>query len=104
MGVDPAKPAYRNASKPYVREQIEFIRKNGYGWGVDVVMEGVGGLAVAAPNPDGVSYLAVSISAIKSRVTGDRVAQVAARVAASAEARRAVASDREQPGGTAREM
>jgi DNA-binding IclR family transcriptional regulator len=85
MGVDPALPAYRNASKPYVRQQIEFIRKNGYGWGVDVVMEGVGGLSCIVPNSDGVPYLAVSMSAIKPRVTGERAPQVAAMMRRAAE-------------------
>jgi DNA-binding IclR family transcriptional regulator len=76
-GVDPLVPAYRNASKPYVRLQIEFIRKNGYGWGVNVVMEGVGGLSCVVPNPNGVPYLALSVSAITSRVTPERAPQVA---------------------------
>ena len=85
LGVDPSIPAYRNASKPYVRQQIEFIRQNGYGWGVDVVMEGVGGLSCAVPNRNGVPYLAVSISAIKTRVSGDRVPQVVAMIKRTAE-------------------
>jgi DNA-binding IclR family transcriptional regulator len=85
VGVDPAIPAYRNASKSYVRNQIEFIRENGYGWGVDVVMEGVGGLSCAVPNRGSVPYLAVSISAIKTRVTGDRVPQVVAMMKRTAE-------------------
>ncbi len=85
IGVDPAVPAYRNASKPYVREQIEFIRKNGFGYGVNVVMEGVGGVSHVVPNPDGVPYLALSMSAIASRVTPERAAQVATLMARAAE-------------------
>jgi DNA-binding IclR family transcriptional regulator len=84
-GVDPAVPAYRNASKSYVLRQIEFIRKNGYGWGVNVVMEGVGGVSYAIPNPDGVAYLALSMSAIASRVTQERASQVAAMMKRAAE-------------------
>jgi DNA-binding IclR family transcriptional regulator len=113
MGVDPAVPAYRNASKPYVREQIEFIRRDGYGWGVNVVMEGVGGLSCAVPNPDGVPYLALSMSAITARVTTERATQVAAvmrrtaqdiasQVAASA-ARRAVSAEPDTLEHSARE-
>lgn len=75
--VDPALPTYRNASRADVREQIAFVRRNGHGWGVDVVMEGVGGLAAAVPNRNGSAYLAVSISAIKSRVVGERIGLVA---------------------------
>jgi DNA-binding IclR family transcriptional regulator len=77
-GVDPAMPVYRNASKPYVRQQIDFIRKNGFGWGVNVVMEGVGGVSHVVPNPEGAPYIALSMSAITSRVTSERAAQVAA--------------------------
>jgi len=84
-GVDPAVPAYRNASKPYVRKQIEFIREAGYGWGVNVVMDGVGGVSCAVANPDGVPYLALSMSAITSRVTPERAAQVAAMMKRTAE-------------------
>jgi DNA-binding IclR family transcriptional regulator len=84
-GVDPAVPAYRNASKPYVRKQIEFIRKNGYGWGVNVVMEGVGGVSCVVPNPDGALYLALSMSAITSRVTAERALQVASMMKRAAE-------------------
>jgi DNA-binding IclR family transcriptional regulator len=78
-------PAYRNASKPYVRKQIEFIRGNGYGWGVNVVMDGVGGVSHAVPNPNGVPYLALSMSAITSRVSQERATQVAAMMKRAAE-------------------
>jgi DNA-binding IclR family transcriptional regulator len=78
LTIDPANERFRNASQAYVRNQIEFVRKNGYGWGVDVVMEGVGGLAAAVPNRNGAAYLAVSISAIKTRLIGERVQQVSA--------------------------
>lgn len=115
QGVDPALPAYRNASQTYVRRQVEFIRKHGYGWGVDVVMEGVGGLSTAVPNPEGLSYLAVSVSAIKSRVVGERIAQVAAmlkrtcdeiatQVAMSAAARREPKSRDDRRGETRKEI
>ena len=114
MGVDPALPAYRNATKDLVRQQIGFIRNGGYGWGVDVVMEGVGGLSCVVPNPDGVPYLAVSISAIKARVIGDRVPQVAAmmrraaddiaaQIAASAAERRAMQLESNNSEGNAKE-
>ncbi len=65
-------PSFRNASPEQVRTEIRFVREHGYGWGVDVVMEGVAGLAASVPNADGIPYLAVSISAISSRLEAGR--------------------------------
>lgn len=56
-----------------LREEVEDIRHNGYGWARDVMFVGVAGLTVPVPNPNGKSYLAVTISSISQRLTHDRV-------------------------------
>jgi DNA-binding IclR family transcriptional regulator len=81
--LDPTDETVRNASSGHVRAQIEFIRTHGYGWGADVVMEGVAGLAAAVPNPNGAAYLAVSIAAIKSRFSDERIERVGSMVIAA---------------------
>jgi DNA-binding IclR family transcriptional regulator len=81
--LDPTDETVRNASIGQVRAQIEFIRARGYGWGADVVMEGVAGLAAAVPNSNGAAYLAVSIAAIKSRFTDERIKRVGSMVMAT---------------------
>lgn len=56
-----------------LREEVEEIRHNGYGWARDVMFVGVAGLTVPVPNSNGKSYLAVTISSISQRLTQDRV-------------------------------
>lgn len=55
-----------------LREEIDFVRRNGYGWARDVTLIGVAGLTVPVPNANGRSYLALTISSISQRLDRDR--------------------------------
>lgn len=57
----------------FLRDEIERIRSQGYGWAKDVTIKGVAGICAAVPNAYGQPYLAVTISAISSRLEKDRV-------------------------------
>ena len=63
---------FKAATVASLREEIEFVRANGYGLARDVTFEGVAGLTRAVPNPNGPAYLAVTISAVSSRLPPDR--------------------------------
>jgi DNA-binding IclR family transcriptional regulator len=78
--LNPSDETLRNATAAQVRNEIAFTRKHGYAWGADVVMDGVAGLGAVVPNAEGPIYLAVSIAAIKTRLSGDRIDQVKAMV------------------------
>ncbi len=94
--LDPSDETMRNATVAQVKGQIEFTRKRGYAWGADVVMEGVAGLGAVVPNPNGAVYLAVSIAAIKSRLSGERVEQVKTMTLACCHQIAAVANGRQR--------
>nr|WP_186363569.1 IclR family transcriptional regulator [Rhizobium sp. ACO-34A] len=55
-----------------LREEIDMVRRKGFGWARDVTFVGVAGLTVPVPNPNGASYLALTISSISQRLTPDR--------------------------------
>jgi DNA-binding IclR family transcriptional regulator len=63
---------FKAATRDSLREEIEFVRENGYGWARDVTFEGVAGLTRAVPNANGPGYLAVTISAVSPRLPLDR--------------------------------
>jgi DNA-binding IclR family transcriptional regulator len=60
----------------FLRDEIERIRAQGYGWAKDVTIKGVAGVCVPVPNPNGQPYLAVTISAISSRLEQSRLADL----------------------------
>lgn len=60
------------ASEESLREEVEFIRENGFGWARDVTFLGVAGLTMCVPNPIGPAYMAVTITGISQRLTLER--------------------------------
>ncbi|PCI84430.1 MAG: hypothetical protein COB24_14670 [Hyphomicrobiales bacterium] len=55
-----------------LRTQIDETNKMGFNWASDVAVKEVAGIAAPVPNPNGRPYLAVSISAISSRLDKKR--------------------------------
>lgn len=72
-----------------LREEIDFVRRNGYGWARDVTILGVAGLTVPVPNVNGRPYLALTISSISQRLDRDRALALLPELQATA---RAIAS------------
>jgi DNA-binding IclR family transcriptional regulator len=68
---------HRNATPDFVRRHIAEVRRNGYCISRAVLIEGATGISAAVPYPDGRPYLAVSISAVSTRVPKDRVKPLA---------------------------
>lgn len=64
---------FRNATPDYVREQIARVRRNGYCISEQIYIEGATGISAPVRTPEGPPYLAVSMSAISSRVTKSRI-------------------------------
>lgn len=64
---------FRETTADGLRDEVERIRRDGYGWSRDVMFAGVAGLTMPVPNPNGRSYLAVTISSISQRLIPDRV-------------------------------
>jgi DNA-binding IclR family transcriptional regulator len=67
---------FKATTRDSLREEIEFVRENGYGWARDVTFEGVAGLTRAVPNANGPGYLAVTISAVSPRLPFDRAQEL----------------------------
>lgn len=63
---------FGEATPDGLRDEVEKVRKNGYGWSRDVTFLGVAGLTIPVPNPRGTAYLAMSISSIPQRITSER--------------------------------
>jgi DNA-binding IclR family transcriptional regulator len=59
-----------------LRREIDSVRRNGFGWAQDVTHQGVAGVAAPVPAETANSYLAVSISAISSRLNGERAMEL----------------------------
>lgn len=59
-----------------LRDEVDFVRANGYGWSRNVTFIGVAGLTVPVPNANGPSYLAVTISTITPRLSETRAAEL----------------------------
>lgn len=53
--------------------QITKARQKGYSFGKDLVMEGVTGVGRVVPTRTGTPYMAISVSAINSRITAQRL-------------------------------
>ncbi|WP_460274338.1 IclR family transcriptional regulator [Celeribacter sp. ULVN23_4] len=70
------KKLFGEATPDGLRNEVERVRKNGYGWARDVTFIGVAGLTVPVPNPRGTAYLAMSISSIPQRMTRERAEEL----------------------------
>jgi len=73
----PALLRHRNATPDYVRRQIAGTRRNGFCVSREVLIEGTIGISAAVPDAGNSPYLAVSVSAVSSRVPEGRVKRLA---------------------------
>lgn len=64
---------FRNATPEYVRAQVARARSDGYCISEQIYIEGATGISAPVRVPEGPPYLAISMSAISSRVTRDRI-------------------------------
>jgi DNA-binding IclR family transcriptional regulator len=78
-----ARARFPNATDDYVRGQIASIRREGYGLSEGRLIPGATGLSAPVPTRDGRPYLAVSFSAISTRVPRSRVKPLAADLLAT---------------------
>jgi DNA-binding IclR family transcriptional regulator len=78
------KRLFGEATPDGLRDEVEHVRKKGYGWARDVTFVGVAGLTVPVPNPRGSSFLAMSISTIPQRLTQERAEKVLPSLRAAA--------------------
>ncbi|RJG06785.1 IclR family transcriptional regulator [Noviherbaspirillum cavernae] len=67
---------FRGLSIAELRDMVRDTRERGYGVSRDRLTEGVSGIGVAIPNPDGTPYAAISVAAISSRLHPERYAEV----------------------------
>jgi DNA-binding IclR family transcriptional regulator len=73
-----AMSRYRNATPEFVRRHVAGVRRNGFCVSKSVLIEGTTGISAAVPAGRGRPFLAVSLSAISTRVPEDRVRPLAA--------------------------
>ena len=69
---------HRNATPDYVRRHIAEVRRNGFCVSRQVLIDGATGISAAVASAGGRPYLAVSLSAVSSRVPEARVKPLAA--------------------------
>lgn len=67
----------RNATAEFVRKHIVHVRRHGFCTSKAVLIEGATGISAAVPNGKGHPYLAVSLSAVTSRLPEERVKPLA---------------------------
>ncbi|MBW6419680.1 IclR family transcriptional regulator [Celeribacter sp. PS-C1] len=75
---------FGEATPDSLRDEVERVRENGYGWARDVTFVGVAGLTVPVPNARGSAYLAMSISSIPQRMTQERAMDILPELKATA--------------------
>lgn len=75
-----AMARYRNATADFVRKHIAGVRRNGFCTSKAVLIDGATGISAAVPNAMGRPYLAVSLSAVSSRLPEERVKPLAAEL------------------------
>jgi DNA-binding IclR family transcriptional regulator len=73
-----AMARHRNATPEYVRRHIGNVRRNGFCVSKAVLIEGATGISAPVPSATGRPFLAVSLSAVSSRVPEARVKPLAA--------------------------
>jgi DNA-binding IclR family transcriptional regulator len=69
---------HRNATPDYVRRQVAHVRRHGFCVSKEVLIEGATGFSAAVPRGDAPPFLAVSVSAVSTRVPESRVKPLAA--------------------------
>lgn len=73
-----AMAQHRNATPDYVRHHVAEVRRTGFCVSKSVLIEGTTGISAVVPRADGAPFLAVSLSAISTRVPDARVKPLAA--------------------------
>lgn len=84
-------------SESRMREQIVDVMTKGYCGGPGLVLPGVSGMAAPVESQTGIPLLAVSISAIDSRLDEDRIALLAPRLLAATRQISQLVSHQKQP-------
>jgi DNA-binding IclR family transcriptional regulator len=84
-GIAPAMRRYPRFSRPMLLGHVQATRERGYAVLLDVVIERMGGIAIALPGPDGYPLGAISIAALNERIT-DREAAMARALRREADA------------------
>jgi DNA-binding IclR family transcriptional regulator len=74
----PTMARRRNATVEYAWKQIRSVRRTGFCFSREVLIEGATGLSAAVQNGDARPYLAVSLSAISARIPDARIKPLAA--------------------------
>ncbi|SPD67120.1 Transcriptional regulator, IclR family (plasmid) [Cupriavidus taiwanensis] len=77
-GIAPALRRYPRFSRPMLLEHVRATRERGYAVLLDVVIERMGGIAIALPGPDGYPLGALSIAALNDRITSREAAMARA--------------------------
>ena len=72
-----AMASFRNAAPRYARRQIACVRRDGFCKSDKVFIEGAIGISAAVPATDSPCCLAISLSAIPSRIPASRVKPLA---------------------------
>jgi DNA-binding IclR family transcriptional regulator len=72
---------FHSSDPETLRDEIESVRRNGFGWARDVTFPGVAGMTRAVSNPAGAAYMAVTISSISQRLTLERAGALAPSLA-----------------------
>lgn len=67
--IAPALKRYPRISAAMLLREVESTRARGYAVLLDVVVERMGGIAIALPDPDGYPLGAISIAALNERIT-----------------------------------
>ncbi len=66
------------ALQKFLLDTFDAIRRDGYFWAPNIVRQGVAGMAAVIPSHTSTPYMAVSISAIESRLPAERIPEVSA--------------------------
>lgn len=77
-GIAPAMRRYPRFSREMLLGHVQATRERGYAVLLDVVVERMGGIAIALPGPDGYPLGALSIAALNERITGREAAMARA--------------------------
>jgi DNA-binding IclR family transcriptional regulator len=68
---------HRNATAEFVRKHVASVRRTGFCTSKAVLIEGAIGISAALPSAPGRPYLAVSLSAVSSRLPEERLKPLA---------------------------
>ena len=75
--------SYSTFTREQVLLQVERVRNTGMSYGDSVIVEGITGIGRGVPNPYGTPYLGISIAAITSRMSAERLESLSAQLEAT---------------------